>query len=342
MGHGHGHGHGHRQAGGAGGVAAGGSGFDAVPPELGYREITLQFQLGLNAPPAFPLDLLPEAVWRAGPGPGPVGRPLPMPAARTPPTPWDDSLYGLLGMGDFAAADPGWQDDAVNIPAGLADPPNPPGNLLLRGWDALVNPVVAGDPARGHVAFVAGEIEALRRLMAQDRERYMAEILAQQNFAPDYWVGLLNMSRSRTPWTIRLMFLASRVAELVVMRAKLFYDRPRPSHVCPALSPPYGPPAHPSFPSAHSAQSFLIAHCLTDATRAADGISPYAGMLIWLARRIAHNRERGGFHYRSDTLAGEWLAQKTLVRLLALADGTGPAKAPVVEEIFRQARAEWQ
>jgi membrane-associated phospholipid phosphatase len=158
-------------------------------------------------------------------------------------------------------------------------------------------------------------------------------------------VALLNLSRGRTPWTLRLMFLASRLAELVVMRAKLFYDRPRPSHVCPGLCPPYGPPSHASFPSGHAMQSFLVSYCLTDATRrkprTANSVSPYKDALSWLARRLSYNRERGGFHYRSDTDAGEWLAQRMFDRLIALADGPTPKAAPVIARIFKEARAEW-
>ncbi|WP_439580593.1 hypothetical protein [Elioraea sp.] len=306
-----------------------------MPPELAYRQITLQFQLGVNAPEAFPFGVLGHALWQA---PGSPGQ-SPLPADRVPPTPWDDSLYGLIAMGDFAAADPQWRGDAEHI------------DTAHLKWQPTAN--------NSHVGFVTGEIEALKRLMAQDRERYMGEILAQQNNAPDYWVGMFNLGRSRTPWTLRLLFMASRIAELVSMRAKLFYDRPRPSELCPGLMPPYGPPAHASFPSAHATQSFLIAYCLDHAMRPSGGdVSPYRDQLFWLARRITLNRERGGFHYRSDSDAGECLAQKVFKRLTALkssganrpdpADPPNPDPeparhpAPVVKQVFDRAQAEWR
>jgi hypothetical protein len=34
----------------------------------------------------------------------------------------------------------------------------------------------------------------------------------------------------------------------------------------------------------------------------------FTGPLLWLATRLARNRERAGVHYRSDSLASRWLA----------------------------------
>jgi hypothetical protein len=45
--------------------------------------------------------------------------------------------------------------------------------------------------------------------------------------------------------------------------------------------------------------------------------------LDWLAERVAFNRERGGFHYRSDSLAGKYLAEQCLARLKTTASFPG-------------------
>jgi hypothetical protein len=49
---------------GAGVSAGSGSAFNAVPPELGYREVTLQFTLGPNQSKDFPLVPLPSGDWK--------------------------------------------------------------------------------------------------------------------------------------------------------------------------------------------------------------------------------------------------------------------------------------
>src|SRR5207244_5283216 len=98
---------------------------------------------------------------------------------------------------------------------------------------------------------------------------------------------------------MRVLSFASRVGELVAMDSKLTYKRARPSQIAPGLMPPFGPPAHPAFPSGHATQSYLIAHCLAVVTRqgwpaAFEGFnlpeSAYREQLFWLAHRLSINR----------------------------------------------------
>jgi hypothetical protein len=139
--------------------------------------------------------------------------------------------------------------------------------------------------------------------MMDQRSRYMREILSQIDGAPRYFTGLLGLSADEKPWTRALINYGVRAGEMVAISHKRKYKRQRPSVLFPGLAVPFGPPAHPAFPSAHAVQSHLISRLLCR-------IDPpikqrYDGQLDWLAKRIAKNRERAGMHYESDSVAGE-------------------------------------
>ena len=304
--HDHDHDHSSDHVAGVGGN--GGAPLGGVPSDLIWGPLTLQFYLGLGATQSFPiLPILPPANWRK--------------------SVWDPSLYALLGLGEFACA-ASWQ--------GIAD-----GSAvaLPLDWDPRINPTTFSD-------YVATEINALAVLMAKDRERYLAEIIAQHNDAPGYWVGLLRLDRQTYPWTLRVLSLASRIGEFVAMYAKKHFDRPRASEVSPGIFPPFGPPAHPSFPSSHATQSRMIELCLREVTKGATGAasSPYAYHLDWICQRISYNRERGGFHYRSDTKGGWIMADACFVevqRLRVAKTAAGSDACPYMTEIFQEAAKEW-
>lgn len=301
--HDHDHDHSSDHVAGVGGNV--GAALGAVPPELVWGPLTLQFNLGLNAPPSFPiLPTLPAGNWR--------------------PAIWDPSLYALLGLGEFVVG-ANWR----TIADGTALP-----NPLPLGWQ----------PGQaGFRAFVDGEITQLAVLMAKDRERYLAEIIAQHNDAPGYWIALLRLDRRSYPWTLRVLSLASRIGEFVAIHAKDIFNRPRPSQVSPGILPPFGPPSHPSFPSGHATQSRLIQRCLEVVTAAGAAASPYGTHLDWLCQRISYNRQRGGFHYESDTQGGWMMAEACFLEiqnLRAAMAGANPAN-PYLEEIFRRAIGEW-
>lgn len=71
--------------------------------------------------------------------------------------------------------------------------------------------------------------------------------------------------------------------------------------------------------------------CLKAALPAAP-LASHGPALDWLAERVAFNRERGGFHYASDSLAGKYLAEQCLVRLQGTTSFPG---------LVTTAKAEW-
>jgi len=112
-------------------------------------------------------------------------------------------------------------------------------------------------------------------------------------------------------------------------------NRPRPSHVCPALLPPIQVPGHASYPSGHATQAHLIAKCVQLVLPAAAAMTaPLTADLDALAARIARNREIAGLHYPSDSAAG-----------LVLATGIVPllnsAAVPPFTTALTAAQGEW-
>jgi hypothetical protein len=276
-----------------------GMAFGATPPELGFRPLTLQYELGPNSDPSFPVDLLPTARWKDRIGP------------------WDPDVLSLLYLTEFLEKCD-WK--AIDFARDYPD-------LLL--WQ----------PDKAHFEdFVAGEIGRLLEYMQTDRERYMGEIVAQHDNAPGYWVSLMAANGHQHPKTLVVMNLAVRIGQVVAAYYKKVFKRPRPSFVCPGLLPAFGPPAHASFPSGHSMQSWLLSLFLEQTQKmqpaqAAPGY--YEKQLYWLAERVAFNRERAGVHYPSDTAAGKVIAEECMAMIMHNND------CPDIQQLFIDARDEW-
>ena len=285
--------------------------FRGVPAGLGYRPWALDFTPSQNGLPDFPA----ETSITLGD----------LTKYRYREDQWDPPLRAVSAAAEFCNKREDWYKiDKVSPHAGgdsVAD--------LANKWRTNQNSVV-------------GEINALKQLMADDRARYMPEILAQINGAPGYFVSLLGLNSSRQPWTSALITYSLRIGEFVAIHFKRKYRRVRPSTVCPGLLPPFGPPAHPAFPSAHSLQSHIVALLLLRIPQIQDRFGPLPTPdqlgdkayiydqrngyeLLWLAARIAKNRERAGLHYESDSHAGKLLAVN-VVQMLVTAYSTDVGK----------------
>jgi hypothetical protein len=266
-----------------------GMAFGATPPELGFRPLTLQFDLGPNVDPSFPERLLDKVCWKDRHGP------------------WDPDVLSLTYLAEFIKNTP-W--DGIDIATDRPD--------LLKWQPANAN----------FVKFVGCEIHQLQILMQTDRERYLGEIVAQHDNAPGYWESLMGINNRHHHHTLVVMNLAVRIGQVVAAYYKRKFERPRPSFVCPGLMPAFGPPAHASFPSGHSLQSWLLSLLLEKTTPC------YKDELYWLAERVALNRERLGVHYPSDTAAGKFIAQKCVESIKA-------ANCPEITDLLKKARSEW-
>ena len=187
----------------------------------------------------------------------------------------------------------------------------------------LRSPTLEGDQLRA-------EIEELLKKQEnrKERKRRKEAILREiDDFNSEYAKALL-IGPDSHPHVFQLMNAMSEFALIPIMHFKRKFMRPRPIQVEPRIDPMIPVPGHPSYPSGHSTQNFLIAHALSEV------IGDDAQMIarvFEIARNIAQNREWAGLHYSSDTKAGENLA-----RLLF------PIMREVFGELIKEAAAEYQ
>jgi membrane-associated phospholipid phosphatase len=221
------------------------------------------------------------------------------------------------------------------------------------------------------------DIGELVDLMEDDRDRYLAEINAQADGLAAYIIAFLGIDGERKPWTIEVINCGLAIGNLVYMHYKQRFRRVRPSTLCPGLVPPFGPPRHPAFPSGHSFLGHFIALLLLEIPEVAElfgewdatatppkrtqttlakvmNTSQFTGPLLWLAARLAKNRERAGLHYPSDSAASRWiagtiwalltktptLAQPPFVGVVTLT-ANDMIDCPTLKHVLTMAKAEW-
>jgi hypothetical protein len=155
---------------------------------------------------------------------------------------WQFDRPGLLARGWLEPGDLGWQPDPA-----LAGVEPDWTNAKTNAWSVI-----------------RGEIEQLQQLMQDDRERYLPEADAQADGGPQYVVAYINANTFRYPWTTELINCGLSIGNIAYSYYKEFFSRVRPSFLCPGLTPPFGPPQHPSFPSGHSFLGHLFALLLLE------------------------------------------------------------------------------
>jgi subtilisin family serine protease len=158
----------------------------------------------------------------------------------------------------------------------------------------------------------------------QRREEIEWEI---DHLSRNYQITLLT-GPDTYPKTWQLMNTMSDLALVPVMHFKKQFARARPNQIDPRIKPLIEVPGHPSYPSGHSTQNFLIAHLLSEVI--GDDAELIARVFA-IARRVAENREWAGVHYHSDTEAGEELAREIF-----------PTMKRVFEKPINEAIREWQ
>jgi len=188
---------------------------------------------------------------------------------------WGADFEALIALAEFAGTD--WRDRVV-----LPFPPGP-------GTDRMID-----------------EIKELVQLQKTERGPAIAEIVAQNTEFHLYFLGLLSISSRSHRQTYLLLKIAARIGEMMMAYFKMKYSRPRPSQMYPLLSPPLNVADHASYPSGHSLVAHLMAFC------AAEAIPQMRDPLADLALRIARLREVAGFHFRSDTTAGQEAAAQAM------------------------------
>lgn len=150
-----------------------------------------------------------------------------------------------------------------------------------------------------------------------ERKRRRHEIEWEMDHLSHSYQATLLVGPNAYQKTWHLMNAMSELALVPVMHFKKKFARARPSQLEPSLEPLIDIPPHPSYPSGHSTQNFLVAHVLSEVI--GDDAELIARVFA-IARRVAENREWAGVHYHSDSEAGEELAREifpTMKRALA-------------------------
>jgi len=172
--------------------------------------------------------------------------------------------------------------------------------------------------------------------MTYERRIREVEIYDQIDSFLDHFSNMLKLTQRHLNMQ-RLMVAADRIGLKVAMYLKEKYAFPRPNQVYPFLVPMIPVPMHPSWPSGHATEAYMVAEAIGAAVKAAlqpkvaEGkmsedmrdavIAQYLEPARFLARRIAQNREVAGVHYQDDSEAGRLIARR-VIQLLT--DGGNP------------------
>lgn len=170
------------------------------------------------------------------------------------------------------------------------------------------------------------EIAALHVLAENHTEAEYADIqkeLTLNNFK----LGTFIVGTSTKPLTKQLIATAHRKITPLIFFEKDYFDRIRPSYLDPTLHTLIEVPSHPSYPSGHAAEAYLIAELLSR-------LDPNNNHSYFTdAARIARNREIAGVHYPSDSEAGRKLASQFISLFLKTEEG---------KSLFKNASIEWR
>jgi PAP2 superfamily len=250
-------------------------------------------------------------------------------APKFPRTAWDNDLFALTFLPDFFTA-------TVGSPA--------------KTWDQYItlNPFPNVVMPNGTGAATDDKIDDLRILAVTERPEAMGEILNQHQNQQLCFMQLLTMSAGSHPRTFFVMKLAARVGEVVMMRLKRQFNRPRPTQYYPALYPPLPVPGHSAYPAGHALIAHLTAQVLIEVTTPTTGTSPYKRTLLKLAEAVGRNRVIAGFHFWSDIAAGESAGKLTHEFLTKMNDPYTGTNFPPPDPMFsygsavRFAKDEWK
>lgn len=174
----------------------------------------------------------------------------------------------------------------------------------------------------------ANEIKYLHSLENQ-RTPENNVILNEENTKPlPGFFKQVGIATSTKPKTLALMGKVANEMGYFLMREKWKYQRARAYQIDPTLTTVVPHPPHPAYPSGHAGQSRAVALLLSD-------LDPvHKDIYISYGALVGTNRELGGVHYPSDTLAGVSLANQVMPQLF---------QNPEFKAILEEVRAdEWR
>jgi len=133
----------------------------------------------------------------------------------------------------------------------------------------------------------------------------VSEIVAQLGDPFAFMGSIVNIHPQRMRWTLELLTLALKLANIGVQRMKHALACRRPSDLSPQIQPIIQVPGHASLPSGHANEAFVAAIVLYEVLRSCRRADTSTGVqLMRLASRIAINRTVAGVHFPVDSVAG--------------------------------------
>lgn len=239
-------------------------------------------------------------------------QPLPAPNWQEPKAVWLAAARQAFEGTPYAV--PGWDESFRH----LAEPMND--WLTINCLDDFDCPMPRGQDE-------CAELLALQSARTLDQE---AEITLQAASIMDaLWpvqkvLGDPHASTTGQPLKSNTIELIAELLDAVqwpLFILKRIYNRGRPDSCCGAeLRPMFADsplqPKHPSFPSAHACNAYVVALLLNQISPkpgSGSGLSAYEEAAL----KVAKNREIAGLHYASDSAAGIALAKHLLAQLNA-------------------------
>jgi hypothetical protein len=215
---------------------------------------------------------------------------------------WDPIFRAELYQAEFFATD-AWADGR---------------DRLVPAWDSSI----------------ATELAHLRWLKEHERSGHAGEIVRELQVPViiGYWYDLLKFDPKSHRLTNELLHASILLAGAAATYVKRRFNRARPWVLAPDLLPPSQLlPGLPAYPSGHSAQVYLMAHVLTSIVPG----KVRKNKIENVADNVALNRERGGFNYPSDTVAGKQLASRIFGILTT-------KECPLFRATLKEAAKEWR
>lgn len=162
-------------------------------------------------------------------------------------------------------------------------------------------------PPSNKSKFVAQELESLKKLKRLRTRDKIDEIRREKSFGGFKFGPLNGYFIDTYSGADEFSDLMTHVVDDVTAFAFFYknkYNRVRPHFLDEGVEPVIVVPRHPAYPSAHSAQAFIVAMTLSEL------FPSLRSKFMKDAYRIAKNREVAGVHYPSDTWAGYSLARQ--------------------------------
>ncbi len=167
--------------------------------------------------------------------------------------------------------------------------------------------LIVEPPLEDDSVSTTSELEYLKSL-AQSRQPGDIILIHKENLDPlKRFFQVLDVSRKDVPKLDTLIRRIAQKSYLPILYFKNKYSRIRPYQLDTDLVTVIDGPPHPSYPSGHATQGYLVASILAELFPAGDLRN---SQVMELGKGIGTRREIAGVHYPSDTAAGVALAKQ--------------------------------